>query len=83
MHPDLSPHLHLEECNNLIAKLTACRNEHTFGRFMGACNELDSAVNKCLKKEREIKRNANRAAGKEKREATLDKISDGHSWKDL
>jgi len=83
MHPDLSPHLHLEECNILIAKLKDCHNENKFAKFMGACNDIDKAVNKCLKKEREIKRNANRAAGKEKREATLKKIEEGHSWKEL
>jgi len=83
MHPDLSPHLHHEDCNILIAKLKECHDQNKFAKFMGVCNEINTAVNKCLKEEREIKRNANRAAGKEKREATLNRIKDGHNYKDL
>ncbi|XP_013781595.1 COX assembly mitochondrial protein 2 homolog [Limulus polyphemus] len=59
MHPDLSPHLHTEECNNLIRKLKKCHEENKWKKFVGFCNELDSDVLRCLRKERENRRREN------------------------
>ncbi|RZB39632.1 Cmc1 domain containing protein [Asbolus verrucosus] len=59
MHTDLSPHLHGEQCNDLIKILRDCHAEHPFGKFIGFCNGADSAMTRCLKEERLKRRQRN------------------------
>ncbi|XP_061197335.1 COX assembly mitochondrial protein 2 homolog [Saccostrea echinata] len=52
MHPDLSPHLHTEECNFIIRAFRSCQDQHGILKYVGYCDPLFSEVQKCLRKER-------------------------------
>uniref|UniRef100_A0A0N4Z6G7 COX assembly mitochondrial protein n=1 Tax=Parastrongyloides trichosuri TaxID=131310 RepID=A0A0N4Z6G7_PARTI len=64
MLPDLSPHLHTEECNILINMLHSCHQEYTFGKMFGKCTNLDEWVWQCTKRERIWRRDHNPKYGK-------------------
>ncbi|XP_072024443.1 COX assembly mitochondrial protein 2 homolog [Amphiura filiformis] len=65
MHSDLAPHLHTPECNAIIQKYLQCQKDNPWKRFLGECGSLDTAMNKCLKKEREANRQENHRKSRE------------------
>ncbi|KAL5021953.1 hypothetical protein ScPMuIL_001108 [Solemya velum] len=68
MHPDLSTHLHSDECNKIIQAYSQCHVDNPWKKFLGACNELDREMNACIKREREDRRKANKELAKERLE---------------
>ncbi|XP_044763183.1 COX assembly mitochondrial protein 2 homolog [Coccinella septempunctata] len=67
MHPDLSSHLHTDECNLLIESLQKCHEENPFLKFFGKCNQQDTLMVKCLRQERLARRRKNFEASLEKK----------------
>jgi hypothetical protein len=60
MHVPLDEHLHTEECNVIIRLLHKCHQENSLGKqFFGVCNDLDTQMRACLKKERIATRDQN------------------------
>lgn len=51
MHPPLAENLHGEECRKVIEQLHKCHADHPYRKFLGACNDLKRALNRCLNKE--------------------------------
>lgn len=51
MHPNLSAHLHGDECRKVIEALQKCHRDHPYKKFLGACNDFKIALDSCLYKE--------------------------------
>ncbi|BES94952.1 Hypothetical protein NTJ_07761 [Nesidiocoris tenuis] len=63
MHVDLAPHLHSDECNELIKQLKDCHVTHDVAKFWGACNDIERLMTRCLRREREGRRQRNAERG--------------------
>ncbi|XP_045865857.1 COX assembly mitochondrial protein 2 homolog [Meles meles] len=66
MHPDLSSHLHIEECNALINLLKECHEHHSILKiflkiFFGHYRDLSREMRNCLKNEYMEKKTKSRA----------------------
>ncbi|XP_050519128.1 COX assembly mitochondrial protein 2 homolog [Diabrotica virgifera virgifera] len=82
MHTDLSPHLHSENCNELIKLLKQCHNEHPFLRIFGICNSEDHQMIKCLKQERLQRRKRNFQKSLETKEKLKNMFKDDRQQKE-
>ncbi|XP_014679457.1 PREDICTED: COX assembly mitochondrial protein 2 homolog [Priapulus caudatus] len=74
MHPDLSSHLHTDECNEMIKQLSQCHVDNKYKKFLGACNDFKRAMDRCLKNERETNRRENLRKAREKQAVTKQNI---------
>ena len=68
MHPNLAEHLHSEECREVISQLQQCHADYPYKKFLGACNDLKRALNRCLQKEYEVKQKHNYQTSLERKE---------------
>ncbi|XP_022343592.2 COX assembly mitochondrial protein 2 homolog [Crassostrea virginica] len=75
MHPDLSAHLHTDECNVIIKAYKSCQEQHLYLRFFGYCDPLFTDVQKCLRKERINRRIENRENNRMKMRAYREKLA--------
>ena len=89
MHSPLDAHLHTPECNKVIKLLQECHaNNSKFKQFFFlTCDDLDTQMRKCLKKERKA-REANhfkeaRLNDKEYAEKYKKQQASGKTWRDL
>ncbi len=69
MHPSLAPHLHGEDCRKVIEQLSKCHEDHPLQKFLGVCNPLKRALNRCLQKEYEERQRKNYELAQEKKKA--------------
>ena len=68
MHPSLAPHLHGEECREVIEKLHRCHAENPYRKFLGACNDLKTALDRCLQKEYHVRQKRNLQSAVERKQ---------------
>lgn len=76
MHPNLSPHLH-PTCEEVIRALEECHAAHPLQKFVGKCNGLKAALDRCLAEEYLVRRELNHAQSMEEKRrlrARLDEL---------
>lgn len=74
MHPSLAPHLHGEECKEIIKQLHKCHEDNKYKKFFGTCNNVRRALDKCLQKEYNLKRTINKQKSIENEKRVAEKI---------
>ena len=75
MHTPLDSHLHSEECNRAINELLLCHAEKSkLAQSLGACNEVDKIMRRCMKQERLARQKDNADKAREERKARQDKM---------
>ena len=89
MHSPLDPHLHTAECNEIIKKLLECHEQNSkWKQFtMHTCDELDTLMRKCTKKERLARTDQHLESARARNKALQDKYrqqkAEGKSWRDI
>ncbi|KAG5188765.1 hypothetical protein JKP88DRAFT_25195 [Tribonema minus] len=62
MHPPLfKPH---PMCQEMVEQLVKCHDENPYGKFLGACNEAKTALDKCFRQEKIARYKANMESAK-------------------
>lgn len=76
MHPSLAPHLHGEECRQIIEQLHKCHAENPYRKFFGACNEVRRALDRCLQKEYQVRQKKNYQTAHEREKRIQERIKE-------
>ncbi|XP_025407931.1 COX assembly mitochondrial protein 2 homolog [Sipha flava] len=74
MHPDLSPHLHTNECNTFTFEYKDCTEKHRFLKFLGRCDDAYNRMVHCFHLERLAKRQKNYEKSMKHQELVRQKI---------
>jgi COX assembly protein 2 len=61
-------HSHSAECELLMQALKDCHEQHKFRKFIGFCNDANTALVKCFKKDRIQRQKENYAKSKQMQE---------------
>ncbi|KAH0945484.1 hypothetical protein HN011_012035 [Eciton burchellii] len=51
--------VHNAACNEIYRKFQDCENEHPYRKFLGYCDQIHKEMIKCIKEQREIRRQKN------------------------
>ena len=57
MHEPLHKHMHSTQCLKIIEALSICHRVNKFWKYFGVCNDLKTALDACLTKEYNVRRN--------------------------
>lgn len=56
------------QCQEAIQDLKMCHKQRSFAKFLGACNDVKAALDKCLSDEYLVRREINAAKAKKEKE---------------
>ena len=62
MHEPLHKHMHTTTCQKIIDALSRCHRENRYAKYFGVCNDLKIALDACLTKEYNARRNISHEA---------------------
>ncbi|ORY88989.1 cytochrome c oxidase biogenesis protein Cmc1-like protein [Leucosporidium creatinivorum] len=72
MHPPLAEHAHTQ-CSEVMKAIKDCHTINPYLKFLGVCNDQKTALNMCLRKERQGRAVGNLEKAKAKRKEVEEK----------
>lgn len=68
--------LHNSACNEVFHSFQDCENNHPVARFFGKCSEFHKNLQKCIKNQREIQRQANLEQSKKRQKQVKQSVKE-------